>query len=132
MCPAFQQEYINSVVSDREAVEPTLTSNQLKVLDQEELDALWRVVRKLSDTQAMLVVQVLSDYKALAFGELMKETSLSVNDLNHTLTDLKRLKVIIQDKSDKKYHITNYGELILRMLWSLARILAKENGITHP
>lgn len=109
-----------------------LSLEKLKELDVEELDALWRVIRKLSDPQSMLVVQVLFDHKALTFGDLLKETGLSVNVLNHALIDMKTQKVILKNNDDKKYHLTNYGELVLNMLWSLTRVLAKENGIVHP
>lgn len=108
------------------------TSEEINTLDVDEIDALWRVIRKLSDTHAMLVIQVLYDHKTLTFGELLKETGLMTNPLNHALTDLKRLNLVLESRDNKEYYITNYGYLILRMLWNLARISANEAGFVHP
>lgn len=90
-------------------------------------DALWRVIRKLSDDNTMQVVYALDEKKALTSGELHKETNLSGSDLNHILFDLKNLNVIIQNREDKKYHLTSYGEVILRVLWDLLGTLSRLN-----
>ena len=49
-----------------------------------DMDHLWRAIRKLSNRDAMAVVNVLAN-KSMTFGELQTATNLIVNDLNHVL-----------------------------------------------
>ena len=51
--------------------------------------------------------------------ELLEETKLPLSNINHALTDLKKLKVIKQDKESKKHKLTKYGKAILEALESL-------------
>jgi predicted transcriptional regulator len=107
--------------------EGTITKPILS-FNADAMDALWRVIRKLSDDGAMLVVHTLNDKKALTSAELHKETNLSGPALNHILFDLKKLNVIIQNRDDKKYHLTNYGEIILQVLWNILGKLSRPNS----
>lgn len=104
------------------------TTKPVLSINTDAMDALWRAIRKLSDDGAMLVVQTLDEKKALTSSELHKETSLSGPDLNHILFDLKKLNVIIQNQDDKKYHLTNYGKIILEVLWDILGKLSRPNS----
>lgn len=82
-------------------------------------DELWRVIRKLSDASAALVVLALDENETMTSRELLEETKLPLSNINHALTDLKKLKVIKQDKESKKHKLTKYGKAILEALESL-------------
>ncbi|MGD9817247.1 MAG: hypothetical protein AB7V04_00960 [Desulfomonilaceae bacterium] len=85
----------------------------------DDTDELWRVIRKLSDDSAMLVVLALEENETMTSRELHEETKLPLSNINHALTDLKNLKVIKQDKESKKHELTKYGKVILKALDSL-------------
>lgn len=88
------------------------------LMDTDSRDALWRVIRKLSDDSAMLVV-LLVEENEMTSRELHEETKLPMSYINHALNDLKSLKVIKQDKESKKHQLTDYGKAILKALKSL-------------
>lgn len=75
-----------------------------------DMDHLWRAIRKLSNRDAMAVVNALAN-KSMTFGELQAATNLIVNDLNHALYDMKQMDLVItigEKKGQRKYHLTNY------------------------
>lgn len=96
------------------------------LMDTDNKDALWRVIRKLSDDSAMLVVLALDENEEMTSRELHDETKLTGSDINHALTDLKTMKVIMQNKENKKYQLTQYGEIILEVLDDLL------DKVSHP
>lgn len=89
------------------------------LMDTDSRDALWRVIRKLSDDSAMLVVLALEENETMTSRELHEETKLPMSNINHALNDLKMLKVITQNKESKKHQLTDYGKVILKALDSL-------------
>ncbi len=106
-----KQQYISHCAHTRYSTE--------LLMDTDSRDALWRVIRKLSDDSAMLVVLALEENETMTSRELHEETKLPLSNINHALTDLKNLKVIKQDKESKKHELTKYGKVILKALDSL-------------
>jgi predicted transcriptional regulator len=104
----LKQQYVSSYKQEKN--KPGL------FIDTDSKDELWRVIRKLSDDSAMLVVLALDKNREMTSRELRDETKLPGSNLNHALTDLKSMKVIWQDKESKKYQLTKYGEIILGAL----------------
>jgi transcription initiation factor IIE alpha subunit len=52
-------------------------------MDTDSRDALWRVIRKLSDDSAMLVVLALEENETMTSRELHEETKLPLSNINH-------------------------------------------------
>jgi hypothetical protein len=88
---------------------------------------LWKSIRKMSNSNVKCVLKVLRVRNSLVFKDLMKETGLSSNDLNHALYDLKQLNLVIQ-LDDKRYYLTKYCIALLSALKFLKEIL---NGLSH-
>ena len=91
---------------------------------QENLDEYWRVMRKLSGPRTMLVMDALLDGKKLTRKELRKTTGITDQQLNHELTDLCDLKLLIRHKDEKTYQMTVYGQLFMYLIDDLMVKLA--------
>ena len=78
-----------------------------------------KAMRRLLDNKNILfVIRALVKgglVRPMNFGELLQDTQLSRNDLNHALLDMKNIGLIIQ-LSDKKYAITQYCATLLKAL----------------
>ena len=74
-------------------------------------DDLWRGFRNITRKETMLVTRILYTQGPMSFGDLQKTTKLPRNTLNHTLTDMKNLYLLMK-KGDKKYCLTNYCVLL--------------------
>lgn len=115
----LKQQYASSHVENQ---------GRLRLLmDTDSKDALWRVIRKLSDDSAMLVVLALDRNGEMTSQELRDETKLPGSNLNHALVDLKAMKVIMQNRENKKYQLTSYGKIILGALSSLLEKATRPN-----
>jgi hypothetical protein len=100
-----------------------------KAIKEIGMEHLWKSIRKLSSMDAILVVHILRQEKnGLLFGELLRKSAMSPNDLNHVLSGLKSLDLVIKSE-DKRYYLTNYCVLLLDALKYLKETLAGINEI---
>jgi DNA-binding HxlR family transcriptional regulator len=103
-----------------EAIDSILQRAAEKPID---IDSLWRAIRKLSNRDTMIVVQVLAD-ESMTFSELQAAAGLNVNRLNHILYDMKQMNLIIpigEMKGQRKYYLTRYCKILLNTLVTLQR-----------
>jgi DNA-binding HxlR family transcriptional regulator len=94
------------------------------------LDSLWKAIRKLSSENSMAVVKALCD-GGKTFRELQAETGLLVNDLNHTLYDMKQIGLVTQlgeKKGERTYNLTSYCVLLLDSIKGLQGAFQHLNG----
>jgi len=120
----LKQQYVSSHVQ--------ISGKPGLLMDTDSKDALWRVIRKLSDDSAMLVVLALDENGKMTSRELHDDTKLPVSNINHALTDLKAMKVIEQDRESKKYKLTKYGKVILGALDNLLTKISQPKLWSEP
>jgi hypothetical protein len=89
-----------------------------------ELNSIWRALRKLSDEGAMAVAQVLKE-EALVRRDIRERTGVPEAKLNHILIEMQHVNLVLYDKDSKKYHLTNYGDVLLGVIWGLMGSLVK-------
>jgi hypothetical protein len=70
-----------------------------------------QALRKFANKNIMLVAKSLHVKGSLTFGELQKETGLSINIQNHALHEMKKVNLVIQ--VEKRYYLTKYCALLL-------------------
>ena len=85
-----------------------------KVSGRKSVDLL-KSLRRFSNKNTMVVIRALSTRK-LDFGDLIKETGLTVSLLNHTLTEMKNTDLVMQNDIDKRYALTKYCAQLLGAL----------------
>jgi DNA-binding HxlR family transcriptional regulator len=75
---------------------------------------LWNAMRKFANPDIALIAEILHQDGPLNFGELRAKTDLTTSVLNHDLIEMKNVEIVA--KLDKKYHITNYGALLVKAI----------------
>ena len=89
------------------------------------MDSLWRAIRKLSNGNSTNVVKALHE-GGKNFGEFQLETGLMINDLNHTLYDMRQIDLIVSSrerKGERKYYLTSYCVILLDAIGHLTKSL---------